>query len=428
MITNDSLGAELCELAAEYAIPGASIAVIRGDEDVQLATVGIASVGTGFKVRPDTLFQIGSITKLWTTALILQLIGDGVLDLDARVGDILGDFAVLDHTATQALTIRHLLTHTGGTDSNAHFVTARGEGAVAEHVRSLRDRPQLFVPGDLTSYDNGGFVVLGRVVEVLTGQPFAEAVQARLLAGLSEYAVRPEDALAQPLAVGTYPHREHRWRVAPDPPVNWGALPTGAGVFASARTTALVLHRLAFGTLVPPILALSAQQPALTRLPCPGPRGLGWELLDRGLPETVLGHDGSNAGFVAAVRVLPSARTTVVVLTNWARAPKFNAAVTDAVLALPGPRTLDRVEGADLARCAGTYARDQVSFEVLPGPDSLHVRATDAGRISEQQWHPVGPSHFSLDDKVFGVLRVEFLGGSHPDALTLQGRVALRQP
>src|SRR4051794_18060317 len=118
----ERLDTELHEVGA----PGAVLGVWRGDE-IMVVSAGLASVETRARVADDTLFPVASITKLYTATLVMQLVDDGLLDLDRPLRTYLRDFRVADAQATDRLTARHLLTHTGGIDGDKEDAYGRGD-------------------------------------------------------------------------------------------------------------------------------------------------------------------------------------------------------------------------------------------------------------------------------------------------------------
>ena len=123
-------------LVAEHDVPGATVAVLA-EGRVATATGGVTSLQTLVEVDADTVFQIGSITKIWTTTLVMQLVDDGLLDLDQPLLDHLPELVIGDMDAAKALTTRHLLTHTAGFEGDIFTDTGRGDDALAKYVDSL---------------------------------------------------------------------------------------------------------------------------------------------------------------------------------------------------------------------------------------------------------------------------------------------------
>ncbi|MGH2626638.1 MAG: serine hydrolase domain-containing protein, partial [Anaerolineales bacterium] len=101
---------EACE---RYQVPGATLAIRDGDDLIECAS-GVVNRATGVEATPDALFQIGSITKLFTTTLIMQLVDDGRVDLDTPVRTYLPEFNLQDQAQAAAVTVRQLLCHISG--------------------------------------------------------------------------------------------------------------------------------------------------------------------------------------------------------------------------------------------------------------------------------------------------------------------------
>src|SRR5512140_3520813 len=132
----DSLAGTFTEAAQRYRVPGASLAVALGDEQVELAT-GVLNAVTGVETTTDSVFQIGSITKLFTTTLIMQLVDEGRVTLDEPVRSYLPELSFADSVATESVTLRHLLTHTSGIDGDFFLDTGRGDDCIERYILAL---------------------------------------------------------------------------------------------------------------------------------------------------------------------------------------------------------------------------------------------------------------------------------------------------
>ncbi len=192
------------------AIPGASVAVVLDGEVVVARGYGSADLATQRPADADTLFRIGSVSKLVTFTAVMQLVEQGRLDLDADIAGYL-DFALprtLAHHPFRGdpgpITLSHLLTHTAG------FEDARGEqffldaAAVPELGASLRDRmpARIFLPGEAVAYSSYGAALAGYIVERVVGLPFARAVEELVFAPLA----MDRSTFAQPLPPDLVPH------------------------------------------------------------------------------------------------------------------------------------------------------------------------------------------------------------------------------
>ena len=194
---------QLPELVAEHGVPGAQVAALV-DGDVVDAAAGLCNVATGVPVTTDAVFQIGSITKVWTATLVHQLANEGLLDLDRSLLEYLPQFHIADKTASATVTIRQLLCHTAGFEGDLFTDTGSNDDAVEKYVDTLANVAQLFPPGDQFSYCNSGYVVLGRLVEILQGKPFNTVLRERLITplGLEHVATNVGEAILERPAIG----------------------------------------------------------------------------------------------------------------------------------------------------------------------------------------------------------------------------------
>src|SRR5712692_6310719 len=109
--------------------------------------------------------------------LIMMLVDEGRLDIDAPVKQYLPTFAVRDPHARDTVTVRNLLCHTSGFDGDVFLDTGRGDDALARYLEQISDLPQICQPGTIWSYSNSGYAILGRLVEVITGSAFEDALR-----------------------------------------------------------------------------------------------------------------------------------------------------------------------------------------------------------------------------------------------------------
>lgn len=198
----------LTTLAARHGVPGATLGILRlrpGSEDelVEAAT-GVLNKNTGVEVTTDSLFQIGSMTKVWTATLALQLVDEGKLDLDAPIADVLPELALRNPDVAKQVTMWHLLTHTSGIDGDVFTDTGRGDDCLEKYVDLLAEVDQNHPLGATWSYCNSGFSLAYRVIEKLTGGTWDQALQERIYKplGLAHTVTLPEEALLYRAAVG----------------------------------------------------------------------------------------------------------------------------------------------------------------------------------------------------------------------------------
>ena len=140
------------EAAARHDVPGAAVAVQKDDDDPVEAATGVINLNTGVATTTDSVFQIGSVTKVWTAALVMQLVDEGLVDLDAPVRRYLPRFAVADPVVTVTVTVRQLLSHTGGFAGDLFEDTGRGDDALDRLLVFMRTGAhQVHPPGELFS-------------------------------------------------------------------------------------------------------------------------------------------------------------------------------------------------------------------------------------------------------------------------------------
>lgn len=377
-------------MLAEAHIPAASVAILA-DGEIFTAAAGILNRNTGVEADEDSVFQIGSITKTWTATLIMQLVDEGLLDIDAPVRDTVPAFAIGDDTAAGAITTRQLLSHVSGFEGDLFNDTGVGDDAVEKYLATIADAPQLFAPGERFSYNNAAFVVLGRIVEVLRGTSYDQALRTHLATplGLTHVATSASEAIMFRAALGHIPAEGTDEPVAA--PV-WSLVrsnaPAGSMLAMTARdlVTYARMHLdggvAADGTRVLSEKSVLAMQERQVELPALGVMGdawgLGWEIFDwDGGP--VIGHDGGTIGQSAFLRMVPGAGVAVAVLTNGGRTvDAYQRIISKVLAALAGvdmpdlPAVPDSPVTIDLDRVLGTYS-SSVS-------DST-VRVDDDGRV-----------------------------------------------
>jgi CubicO group peptidase (beta-lactamase class C family) len=384
---SDWIGERLPALIEEYDVPAAAVAVLAGGEVVDHAA-GILSMSTGVGATPDSIFQIGSVTKLWTSSLVLQLVDEGRVDLDATVRTYLPEFRIADEDAASRITVRQLLTHTSGFEGDIFTDTGVGDDCVEKYLGVLHDVPQLFPPGAMWSYNNAGFSVLGRLVEVLRDQSYDAALREHLITplGITRAATSPYDAILFRAAVG---HIRPEQDAAYEPAKVWALsrsnIPAGSMFAMSARSLLAFarMHlddgRAADGTQVlasGTAARMHAREAVLPDLGHFGDSwGLGFERFDT--PDgLVVGHDGATIGQYAFLRMVPDAGVAVALLTNGGGAAALYAELVGHVLreltavrlpALPEPSA--DAPRIDATAYVGTYSCQEADVAISQNDD-----------------------------------------------------------
>src|SRR5947207_11473434 len=260
----------------------------------------------------------------------MQLVDEGLLDLDAPIVEVLKEFRVADPDVTDRVTMRHLLAHTSGIDGD-HFVdTGRGDDCLEKYAATCAELQQTHPLGATMSYCNAGYVVAGRVIEKVTGKVWDAAMKERLFdpLGLSRTVTLPEEVLRFRSAFGHVVEPNEPPKLAPA----WH-LPrsTGpAGVISSTAGELLAFTRMhleegraADGKqLLSPASVRTMQEP---QVEVPDPYtlgshwGAGWILFDWD-GRRLIGHDGNTIGQSAFLRIVPDRGLAIALLTNGGNA------------------------------------------------------------------------------------------------------------
>jgi len=275
-------------------IPGLALAVVRNGEIVMARGYGFARVELGIAVTPSTRFRLASITKQFTATALMLLVQEGKVGLDDSITEHLNE--VPDSWA--AVTLRHLLTHTSG-------LTDRLWYGSDEEASSAFEMPPDFEPGERWSYTDFGYVVLGLVIERVSGRPYGDYLADRLFDPLgmtSTVAGRPDYAIA-------YRLRQEKLRRSFWPPAEGGVI---SNLVDLAKWEAALL-----GEKILPQSSLEAMwTPVRLNDGSAYDYGFGWSLNDvRG--HRIVGHGGGGSWGNYYLR-LPDQQLAVIVLTNLA--------------------------------------------------------------------------------------------------------------
>ncbi|MQM25527.1 serine hydrolase domain-containing protein [Glycomyces albidus] len=410
----DRLGPDLARLAEEHGVPGAAVAVGIGDATAEAAT-GVVNRRTGVPATPDAVFQIQSITKVWTATLVMQLVDEGQVALGDPVRAHLPRFRTADPEASARITVEHLLTHTGGFDGDLWKATTGGDDALQRLVEDEVPRlPQRQAPGARYSYCSAGMAVLGRLVEVVRGMTFAQALRTHLAGplGIEELAFDANDALGFNTAIGHVPQGDRgMWPL----PV-WATMPE-SNPAAGNRLAMSARALLAFGMMhaadgrapgggqVLSEASAKAMRTGRAAIPAspvvPKAVGLAWEVFGGG---ALVGHGGGAIGFGSMLYVVPGRRVAIALLTNGG---DDKALIRDLVeplaeaasgVPLTGPDLRPRPV-ADPGRYTGVYADGTQHLAVTSERDGLSAVITpigDAAEMIERAGLPVAPTAFGL--------------------------------
>ncbi|MCM2268841.1 MAG: beta-lactamase family protein [Thermoanaerobaculia bacterium] len=363
-------------------IPGAAVLVMRDGAIERAQGYGFADVEHGVAVTDETIFQSGSVGKMFTAAGILKLVDDGRLRLDDRLAQHLAGPA-----AWHRITIRHLLTHTSGLKDYGEEFDFRKDYSDDEFLDVMRKLPLEFEPGTQWSYSNSGYLILGQLTSKLAGEHWSDFQAKRVFAPLgmtttrviSERDLVPHRAAGYELdAEGALKNQE--W-VAP--PFNRCA---DGALYFSLRDLAAWERGLAAGSFLAPASFAAWWEPVSLAGGRSFPYGFGWSFAEqRG--ERVVEHGGAWQGFRAAVVRYPEQKLFVAVLANLAQAEPETmahaiAGLVEPRLALRDPAATavdpDPARTARLREALGAWSEFRVAPAMSPA-----LAATASGSARE---------------------------------------------
>ncbi|WP_127500693.1 serine hydrolase domain-containing protein [Actinoplanes solisilvae] len=419
--------------ADRYDVTGAAVAIGHDDQLLEAAT-GVLNRETGVEATPDSVFQIGSVTKIWTAALVMQLVDEGLVDLDEPVRRYLPSFGVVDAAAAESVTVRQLLLHTGGFDGDLFEDTGRGDDALDRYVAYLHDHAhQIAAPGAMYSYCNSGYAVLGALVAKLRGGTWESVLRERLInpLGVRNMALFAEEAILFRVAAGHIRSQVARpWQLphsnapagatpcaAPRELVRFGRLFLDGGVSTSGDR---LLSAEAIAAMTAPQLTL----PGVVERGG-GHRGLGFELFDWD-GAAAYGHNGGTIGQAALWRVVPAHKLVVAINATGADAPGFFDDLLDAIvreltgLAVPPrPTPPSGPYAPGPAEFAGRYEYPMAAYDVIATRDGLEVTSTPLGHAAEWGDEAKTERYVALSGTTF--ITAEPENGSHSTFTVLEG-------
>ena len=305
-------------LANAYAAngPGAAVIVTENGKTIYTAGRGMADIATGRAIQPGDSFRLGSITKQFASATLLKLVEQGKLSLDDPLSKFIPDYPA----SGAAVTVRQLLNHTSGiadyTEIPGWMVEANTARAYTtpQLVDVFKNQPAAFKPGEHWAYDNSGYVLVGAIIEKVTGKPWADAVADAITGPLHLNSIRSGVGEASiPTMVKGYTAKDGK----PVPAmVIHMSVPGAAGALVGdvedLATWAYALHN---GKVVNAATYQAMTTPTKTSDGKTAPYGFGLEIEDvRG--NKAIGHNGGIFGFSTDSIYLPKQKLFVAVFAN----------------------------------------------------------------------------------------------------------------
>ena len=368
-----------------HRIPGVSLAICRDGQLVRATGYGLANVELDVPVKPETVFQTGSVGKQFTAMAVMMLVDEGKLGLD----DPIVNYFPGAPATWRGITVRHLLTHTSGIKDweGKTDLDYRKDYTEDELVQVAMKLPPDFAPGTQWSYSNTGYVLLGILVHRVSGKFYGDFLAERVFAPLgmtstriiSESDIVKNRAAGYTLATGKLQNQE------------WVSPSLNTTADGSLYTTTLDLAKwdaaLEARRFLEPGSYQAMWSPVKLRDGTTYPYGFAWGF-DVQRREPVIQHSGSWQGFKSAIARYPGPGLTVIVLANLDQADPVFLATTVAglvepALAWPDVQAAiadpDPVRTAQLRDVLQAWADGGTSARMAKG-----LRSTNGGTAREQ--------------------------------------------
>lgn len=276
---------------------------------------GLANMEWNIPNAPDTKFRLGSLTKQFTSMLIMQLVEQGKLRLEGKITDYLTDYP---KAAGDKITLHHLLTHTSGipnySDLPDYRTYERNRFKPADFIKKFSELPLTFEPGSAFAYSNSGYVLLGAIIEKVTGKPYEKVLRENIFTPLQmlntgydmSYKILPNRASGH-----------QRWNlVYENAPYMDMSIPYAAGaLYSTVEDLALWDQALYTDKL------LSASSKAILFTPYKNGYAYGWGVGKKQVGQLkdsieVMAHQGAVNGFTTSLIRIPKSKQLVVLLDN----------------------------------------------------------------------------------------------------------------
>src|SRR5262245_33405900 len=439
----------------EYGIPGVAVGIIENGV-VMTRGLGVTNVEDPLPVTEHTVFPIASISKTFAATAMMRLVEQGKVDLHAPVRTYLPDFRVRDEAASRDVTVWHLLTHLGGWEGQVSG-PERGTDTLRNFVATtLPDLMQIAPPGKAWSYNNAGFSIVGRVIEVATGTTINQAIRDLVFRplGLEHAGTTAGEFIVQRFAAG---HTTRDGKTTLQRPFSPSTSVTAGGVgLCITDLLAYARFHMGDGSAAGGERVLrreSLEQMRTVQAHKKGTDddiGLAWHIRQVG-PIRTLGHGGTLGGHILLLELVPQRNFAIAILTNantgWrliqdverealksylGATYALNQAIAHRGLVETLPSVQPLAQQPDPASYVGTYARPSNTVVVRADGNKLFVqeRPNNGQPGAEMSVSFYGPDRTVVTEGPQQGQSIEFVRDSSGRVMWVRvvGRVAVRTP
>jgi len=316
-----------------YRIPGAEIAIVSNGNIIYRRGYGVKNLASQQPVNATTRFEIGSITKQFTAAAVMQLVEDAKLSLDDRLVKFIGSYPPAND-----VTIRQLLWQTTGIPNytaakNFVALAERRPGTFGAMLNLIANKPLRFTPGSRWEYSNSNYVVLGRIIELVSGESYTDYLFSHVVkpAGMTQTATIGNETQLADFATGYGPNKSGK-ELSRAP--RFGAGWAGAAGYLVSNVDDLATWDNAFfgGRVIVPKDVSLATSPGMLTDGKPTMYGFGW-VIDSQYGHRRIWHNGGTFGYSASNMTYPEDHLAIIGLFNQVQAPaeSITAKIFDAL-------------------------------------------------------------------------------------------------
>lgn len=401
----DQITSRIPELLARYRVPGVAFGLLYQGHP-ESAGFGITAIENGLPVSADTLFQVGSISKTILGTAAMRLVDLGKLDLDVPIRTYLPKFKLQDKRAAAKLSMRHLFTHTGGWLGDYFNDIGWADDALARMLDLIAELPQITPLGKIFSYNNAGFNIAGRVIEVITGMPYEQAIQRLVFdpLGMPNSLFFPWEVMVRSFALGHISPHDAAQPVRIGTPWALGRSSHPAGGVVSSVNDMLTYAQFHLGEgrnangkrWITKASLKSMQTDQVNAYSHGDAWGLTWGIRQIGSARIVR-HGGATRGFNADFRMVPAAGLAMVTLANSDRGSELYDELTAFALKLilnaekPAPSFMT-LPTADLSGIVGVYDAPLDYLKVRKKGNQLLIQSIPKGGFPKPDSPPTGPA------------------------------------
>lgn len=303
--------------------PGCAVVMVSGDKIIYAKSFGVANLETGQPLKPDALFNIGSTTKMFTACTLLSLAEEGKLDINMPIGNYIKGLS----PGLSKVTASQLLSHTAGLEdlSSNPVEDWDYQSGLGRYVRSMNDSMLFTEPGDIFSYSNPGFDIAGYLIEVVSGKPYADAVDEKVLRplGMNNSTFHLEYAVTYPcqMSMGHESFRTVKMEVLRpyDEVANqWPAGFLISNIYDMAKFATAMMNN---GTLdgkqvLSPSVIKEMCTPHVRQYEVNANMSYGYGTDINTFDSEDIGHMGNAMGFNSICTIVPERKIAVIILSN----------------------------------------------------------------------------------------------------------------